>query len=94
MPQHPMQIFFKTPHFRRESAAQFTDALRALILKASGYAVTVTEFVESQHTPKNRLIKGMRRAKFDADADQEYKNLVEFLGGKTITLAKLLENIP
>lgn len=38
-----------------------TDALRALHLEWAGYETRVIEFVGSEHTPKNRLIAGIRR---------------------------------
>ena len=38
-----------------------TDALRALHLESAGYETRVIEFVGSEHTPKNRLIAGIRR---------------------------------
>ena len=42
-------------------AATLTDALRAELLDASGYAVDVVEFIDAGHTPKNRLIRAHRR---------------------------------
>ncbi len=42
-------------------ATTLTDALRAEILDAAGYAVDVVEFIDAGHTPKNRLIRAHRR---------------------------------
>ncbi len=39
-----------------------TDGLRALHLEAAGYRTRVIEFVGSEHTPKNLLLAGVRRA--------------------------------
>ncbi len=91
-PEHPLRVFFRNPNLRRETAAQFTDALRVSLLKMKGYEVTVTEFVESKHTPKNRLIKGQRLAKFNAEAEREYQDLLGLLDGKSITLDRLLKD--
>lgn len=37
-----------------------TDALRAAVLRLVGYRVEVMEFVDSQHTPRNALIRAVR----------------------------------
>lgn len=42
-------------------AAQATDALRATALEAAGYRTQVLEFIETEHTPKNLLIRAVRR---------------------------------
>jgi len=42
-------------------AALLTDALRAELLGAAGYACTVMEFIDMEHTPKNLLLRAVRR---------------------------------
>ena len=42
---------------RRDYAATLTDALRIEILHACGYQVDALEFVASEHTPKNLLLR-------------------------------------
>ncbi len=42
-------------------AALVTDALRAEILEQNGYSVQVLEFVDMSHTPKNLLIRAVRK---------------------------------
>jgi SAM-dependent methyltransferase len=42
-------------------AALITDALRAEWLETRGYATQVMEFIETEHTPKNLLIRAVRR---------------------------------
>ena len=37
-----------------------TDALRSLKLEASGYAVQVIEFIDTEHTPKNLMLKAIK----------------------------------
>jgi hypothetical protein len=46
---------------REHFAADVTDAVRAQLLEAVGYDAQVTEFVELEHTPKNVLIRAIRR---------------------------------
>ncbi|MEM6296843.1 MAG: SAM-dependent methyltransferase [Myxococcota bacterium] len=47
---------------RREYASTLTDALRVELLDACGYKVDVVEFVESTHSPKNLLLRAVRRS--------------------------------
>lgn len=46
---------------RERFAALATDALRAEYLEAAGYAVDVLEFIDMEHTPKNILIRAIKR---------------------------------
>ena len=45
---------------RERFADTLTDALRATVLRLLGYRVEVIEFVESQHTPRNTLLRAVR----------------------------------
>ncbi|MFO7567981.1 MAG: SAM-dependent methyltransferase [Enhygromyxa sp.] len=45
---------------RRTLGELLTDALRVELLEACGYAVTTLEFVGSEHTPKNLLLRALR----------------------------------
>ncbi|MCA9064382.1 MAG: SAM-dependent methyltransferase [Planctomycetaceae bacterium] len=42
-------------------AAMCTDAMRADLLSAAGYETSVMEFIDLEHTPKNLLIRAIRR---------------------------------
>jgi sirohydrochlorin ferrochelatase len=42
-------------------AAEVTDAARARLLALAGYDVQLVEFVDLEHTPKNILIRAVRR---------------------------------
>lgn len=61
-----------------------TDALRAKRLEAEGYAVHVMELIDPEETPKNALIKAIRRknptAKEKESALRQYKEAVALLG--------------
>ncbi|MFC6288105.1 class I SAM-dependent methyltransferase [Nocardioides sp. GCM10027113] len=45
---------------RERFADTLTDALRASLLRLEGYRVDVVQFVESQHTPRNTLLRAVR----------------------------------
>lgn len=67
-----------------------TDAFRALVLRIMGYKTDVVEFVSSEHTDKNLMIRAVKRANIDNAASvQEYLALKKFWG-VTPYLEKLL----
>ena len=51
-------------------AALLTDALRANLLEQNGYEVQILEFIDMEHTPKNLLIRAVKRGE-KADKKQE-----------------------
>ena len=74
-------------------AALLTDALRANLLEQNGYEVQILEFIDMEHTPKNLLIRAVKRGE-KADKKQEklensYKTLCDELNVHG-TLEKIL----
>ncbi|MDQ6660606.1 MAG: SAM-dependent methyltransferase [Chloroflexota bacterium] len=56
-----------------------TDTFRALILRIMGYQTDVVQFVSSEHTAKNLMIRAVKSLKVgDAKFVQEYKDLKDF----------------
>jgi hypothetical protein len=45
---------------RERFADTLTDGLRATLMRLEGYKVDVVQFVESQHTPRNTLLRAVR----------------------------------
>ena len=69
---------------KERTAALFTDALRADILKDWGYKVQILEFIDMEHTPKNILIRGILQKNGDEAAEpdsasDEIRTMLEFL---------------
>ena len=62
---------------KERMASLFTDALRAQILESKGYQVQVLEFIDMEHTPKNILIRAVKKGK--AKDSRDYRKLMEFL---------------
>lgn len=87
-----------TPHLRRETAADLTDAMRALLLRARGYQVRAIEFVPAEHTRKNTLLRAERAPTSDreqrAAALAEYRALVTATGGVGLALEARLAALP
>ena len=99
-PDHAFQLVHSQPNLRREVASHLTDALRTALLKGEDYNVGVSEFVNAEHTPKNRLITAIRRRRRSdqpsgysaprVNAWAEYRALRESTGGCGIKLGRLL----
>lgn len=74
-------------------AAIATDAIRANALEACGYKTQVLEFIDMEHTPKNLLIRAVRKgvsAESRERAKAEIERLTEEFSLEP-TLIKLLE---
>jgi len=81
------------PHLRRETAAEITDAMRMLLVRAAGYEALAMELVPAEHTRKNTLIRAIKRGAAAADARAAraaYEALRVATGGAGITLAARL----
>lgn len=86
---------------RERFAALLTDGLRAKYLEDQGYETQVLEFIDMEHTPKNILLRGVKRGKVTARSragsiaaekerkQREIKECKEFLQVEP-TLGKLM----
>lgn len=62
-------------------AALITDSSRVLMLEAFGYQAELVEFIETEHTPKNLLIRAhARRRAFDPQAYGKYRSFLDTWG--------------
>ncbi len=82
---------------KERMSALITDAVRANLLTAQGYDTQILEFIDMEHTPKNLLIravkrKGMRPGKYGDQTKKDVNGLMEYLGIAP-TLLRLLEEI-
>jgi hypothetical protein len=79
---------------RERFADTLTDGLRASLLRLEGYRVDVMQFVGSQHTPRNTLLRGVRTGKpvTGGSARREYDELIETWGVRP-RLGELLERV-
>ena len=64
-----------------------TDALRLCRLESKGYAVAALELIDPDETPKNIMLRAVRRKNFDenskeaAEAKERYLSAKAFLCG-------------
>jgi hypothetical protein len=64
--------------------------MRTQLLRASGYDAAALEFVATSHTPKNTLIRAMRRGDHDETAWAAFASLKEATGNVTLALERRL----
>ncbi|EOD01582.1 class I SAM-dependent methyltransferase [Caldisalinibacter kiritimatiensis] len=59
-------------------ASLITDSLRANVLEILGYSTQMLEFISIEHTPKNILIRAIKKENINKNAVEEYKNFKTF----------------
>jgi len=73
----PWAMITKHGILKERFADILTDALRAQILRISGYRTEIIEFVGDEHTPRNLIIRAIKTgAKPDPSDIERYKELV------------------
>lgn len=77
---------------RERMSALITDAYRANILEECGYDTQILEFIDLEHTPKNILIRAVKRENVSIKKQEEIKKLQSFLHIDP-TLGKIVEEL-
>ena len=73
----PYALLTRHGILRERLADTLTDGLRAALLRREGYRVDVMEFVASEHTPRNTLLRAVRTGGSDGgEASREYDEMV------------------
>jgi hypothetical protein len=87
-----MAALAEHPWHRREFGSHLTNVIRALVLEANGYSVTVTELTGWEHSLKNELILGR---KVRGESQQARKRLEALLAetGVRPALVRALEGV-
>lgn len=79
----PFEPLLRHGILKQRFADLLTDSLRALILRVMGYKTDVVEFVSSEHTDRNLMIRAVRRLPpGDRRFVQEYRDLTAYWGVK------------
>ena len=71
----PFSMVTKHGILKARLADTLTDALRASYLEASGYSVSMIEYISPLETPKNIMIRAVRTGKKSPKAKIEYETL-------------------
>lgn len=83
-----LQPFFKYGLLKERMAALMTDGIRANLLEEAGYDTQMLEFIDTTHTPKNILIRAIKKTGNKVKKDTGLQKATEFLNIET-TLQKL-----
>ena len=79
---------FVTKHsmLRQKMCDALTDSLRLLKLESEGYKVDALELIDPEDTPKNIMLRAIKKKNLDAqkqqELKQEYTKIKDFLLGK------------
>ena len=78
----PLAFITDSPILRQKLCDAATDALRMLRLRCEGYDVTAIELIDPEETPKNVLLRAVRRKNGPSRASlpEEYRTACRFLG--------------
>lgn len=85
-----MQPVLKYGLVKERMAALLTDAFRAELLEEQGYQVQLLEFIDMEHTPKNILIRAVRRKNGVVKTNQALTACMEAWNAQPL-LGKLLQ---
>jgi len=86
----PYSLLTRHGILRERFADTLTDAMRASVLRLVGYRVDVIEFVESQHTPRNTLLRAVRTGATPSESVRREFDDVTSTWGVHPKLAELL----
>lgn len=82
----PLRFVTKHSMLRQKMCDALTDSLRLLKLESEGYKVDALELIDPEDTPKNIMLRAIKKKTIDAkkqeDLKQEYKSIKDFLLGQ------------
>ena len=84
----PLKFIADYSMLRQKLCDAATDALRLKLMEANGYDVCALELIDPEETPKNIMLRGIKKRGFDKNSDRaralraEYKEIYKFLTGK------------
>ena len=87
----PLKPVLKYGIIKERMAALLTDALRANLLEQQGYETQILEFIDMEHTPKNLLIRAVKKSGMRPKRSADIRGVEELLHVAP-TLDKLLNN--
>ena len=81
---HCPELSFITDHsmLRQKLCDAATDALRLKFLESKGYAVSALELIDPEETPKNIMLRGIRKQNFDPNCPAAKQAETEYLAAR------------
>ncbi len=84
----PLSFITKHSMLRQKLCDAATDALRLALLESKGYSVAALELIDPEETPKNIMLRAIKKKQFDPNSKaakalaEEYASARKFLLGK------------
>ena len=84
----PLAFIADYSMLRQKLCDAATDALRLKLMEANGYDTAALELIDPEETPKNIMLRGIRKKGFDKNSEKaknlysEYERIYAFLTGK------------
>jgi len=73
----PLEEIFKNGILKARFSDILTDGIRTILMEAVGYETSVVEYISPLDTPKNLMIRCIKRKEKNPAAMNEYKKLKE-----------------
>ncbi len=71
-----MEFVTEYPHLKNKLCELLTDAIRLARLRAHGYTVSAPELTDPDDTPKNTLLRAVKIADGDPQAEKDYRDIL------------------
>ena len=78
----PLKPVLKYGIIKERIAALLTDALRANLLEQQGYETQILEFIDMEHTPKNLLIRAVKKGSMRPKHSTDIRTLDKLLNNE------------
>ena len=78
----PLAFIAQHSMLRQKLCDAATDALRLKHLEACGYSVAALELIDPEETPKNIMLRALRRRDFDPNSLEAKRRMEEYLAAK------------
>jgi SAM-dependent methyltransferase len=87
-----LEPFLKHGILKERFAALLTDAVRALLLESVGYQAQIVEFIDMEHSPKNLLLRAVKKENVQRERAAEQYAVLKQEYGLEPTLERLLHH--
>jgi len=94
-PTNALKSILKYGILKERQSELLTDGLRAMILESYGYKTNVFEFIQTEHTPKNIMIVGVKKQTNDTNKEKildQIKQIKSLYNIEYHYLERLFEN--
>lgn len=84
-----MDFLLRYGLIKERTSSLITDSIRAMLLEDCGYKVDVLEFIDFSHSPKNVMIRAIKRGRKKHNAEEIRRLMQKY--GFSHTLFDLLQ---